>query len=148
MIIAFAAPGVLSGQVKGPRVDTAKYVIMKYDPKDPMQGDLFREGRAAPLTGEEVDGMEELIVEACRVYNVESAEMWRLFPLSTYNRIYIAVTTATHEKEVWVYFFHKQFGGDWRHQIPLIDDGGPSVFRLIINLSRRRVGPVMTNGIA
>ena len=101
------------------------------------------------LTSSEVNGLEGLVDSACDAFNSDPLPHRNLRnPLSVYRRQYVAIINDKGEKMVWINFFCSSFGDDWRRHVVVVFDGGACFFRLIINLSLRKVVDLKTNGIA
>lgn len=141
---------VAKGQsVSHSTVDTSHYVILNYDSSVNMAMDIkFDKVEATTLSVTEVNDMEQLIDSSYQEYNRNNPHRQLFGPLSAYRRQYVAVINGKGQKEVWINFFCSSFGADWKHQVLIVDDGGVCFFQLRINLSNRKAGELLPNGVA
>ncbi|MDP4218675.1 MAG: hypothetical protein Q8927_20955 [Bacteroidota bacterium] len=127
-------------------VDTSKYVILPFNNRTNY---VFKEGRPAPLSKDEVDRIE-VYVQKTMSECQRRAGKYRIFPqpVDKYMRQYIAIFNARGQKIVWVNLFCTDDGFNWHKQVYMVEDGGGCYFNLKINLATRKVYDLMVNGIA
>jgi len=130
-------------------VDTSLYTILNYDSSVEMAMDeKFNKAKPTTLSIAEINGMERLIDSSYEDYNKRNTHRQLVAPLSAYRRQYVAVLNSQGQKEVWINFFCSSFNLDWKHHVLIVDDGGVGFFQLRINLSNRKVGELIPNGVA
>lgn len=149
VLVAFGVPDLLFGQTAGHRhVDTANYAILKYDHTNFFAPYPIPGTKAASLTSNEVDAMENLVEKAYHDYNMNAGPHWKLRVLATYKRQYLAYIDKHGNKMVWVNCFCRDLNADWRRHPVMVDDGGTCFFNFTINLTRKKAGKISPNGVA
>jgi hypothetical protein len=138
-----------SQTVAHPAVDTSIYAILNYDSSvDMAMDEKFNKAKPTTLSIAEVNDMEPLIDSSYQDYNGHNMHRQLVAPLSAYRRQYVAVINALGQKEVWINFFCSFFNTDWKHHVLIVDDGGICFFQLRINLSSKKAGELIPNGVA
>jgi len=131
-------------------VDTPHYTILPYnDQTKSMLDGRWDKARGDSLSPEGVDGMEGLILDAYQQWTRDTSNKWnRLFPLNQYRRQYVALVNQKGEHEVWIQMLCETWGRDWKHEILVVDDGGPCIVHIHVNRTTRKVTQFVTNGVA
>lgn len=131
-------------------VDTAVYAILPYDKSMAGMNWRYKDVRPGVLTPAGVDSLESIIESACKAHNEKKTDtFYQVMPLNKYHRQYVPVVAANGERVVWVNFFCGEVTGSaWRKSIGVVDDGGNCYFQLFIEVNRREVYDLYTNGYA
>lgn len=132
-------------------VDTAVYAIIPYDQSMESMNWRYKNVRSGKLTATGVDSLELIIESACKAYNEKYTDdtLYQVMPLQKYYRQYVPVVTVNGERVVWVGFFcSKSSNSSWRKLMRVVNDGGNCYFQLFIDVNRREVYDLYTNGYA
>jgi len=148
-------------------IDTSRYAVLKYDKS--RDGFIFGdEYKAATLSVNEIEKIEDLIAKGATIYNKEVKDaaagrkqktgkqastsdlnLMMLEHTTTYYKQLIAVVNDKGEKIVWANCFCARIqASNWRRGVVLVMDGGSCFFNLKINLSTHTVFEIKVNGVA
>ena len=141
--------------------DTSVIAIL---PHDTSRHWLFKDGKPAGLTPEDLLQVEEVLQKCIGGYNAEQEKLFEKFSkehsgysldkrlfvidLPGYKRQYVAVFNSKGEKEVWVNCFCDALDIDWKKHQVFVFDGGNCYFNLKINLATGEFYDLMVNGDA
>jgi len=129
--------------------DTSAMIVLGPDHLNRIIGD--RASEPAALTQEDMVSLDSIIMTTVAEYNLMHAREIKFHPIdpktSYYKKQVLAYMTQSHEKEVWVNFFCRSNGVDWKEIPIVVFDGGSCYFQLVINLSKKVKVELFINGI-
>lgn len=143
--IAVSCNAQKSGQPKLKSGDS-DFVVFEYNPKN--YGHIFKNGKPATLSGDEISKARSLVEDAVKEYNAEQKNDDGIIKIKGYRFQFISVINDKNEKEIWVNGFCSAGSLDWTKHLIVVEDGGKCYFNIYVNLSKNSYDRFMVNGDA
>ena len=134
------------------------YTIIAFDPICFWEAE-FAGAQPAGLTASELEQVEAVLAPAIAGVNYRTEQGWAVNPASQvgraqalidlprYARQYVALTTSTGEKLVWVQLLRHPHA-EWRTQLRWVLDGGNAYISAIVSPGAGELRTLTINGVA